>query len=85
MDIAELATRMKNHDWYHSFSDDHGVYMRGVRDAQEIQEHLVTIPCPVAYHLMKEYCPSAEILHDWIRHLETVAKKRKSDGRNPQS
>jgi hypothetical protein len=34
--LAELASKLKSHDWYFMYSDDGNVYRRGVQQFDEI-------------------------------------------------
>jgi hypothetical protein len=36
--LAKLKQLLKNHDWYHQYSDDNRVYKQGVKQMDEIQE-----------------------------------------------
>ena len=36
---AELETLLKSHDWFYAFSDDHGVWRRGVNQWNAIREY----------------------------------------------
>lgn len=46
MTKQELFTRLKRHDWYYAMSDDHSVWLRGVKDQKEIDDELVRQECP---------------------------------------
>jgi len=36
MDIKDYDKRLRNHDWYFTWSDDYSVYSRGDRDRKEL-------------------------------------------------
>lgn len=38
MTLNDFYTELERHDWYYHFSDDHGVWCRGVAESNRLQE-----------------------------------------------
>ena len=51
--VQEYKDRLKRHDWFYDYSDDHGVYTRGSNSIMKI------------YELAKEIDPKWEIFNQY--------------------
>lgn len=64
MERAEFGSRLKTHDWYYGYSDDHRVWTRGRKAASALAKTHSELDCPFT---MKELCTWAHkmILEDF--------------------
>jgi len=44
--MATLLERLRNHDWFYAYSDDHRVWKRGEQRTKELYSELVKRECP---------------------------------------
>lgn len=41
--VTELLQRLKHHDWFYSYSDDHGVYLKGLVGERALVKDLIAL------------------------------------------
>ena len=46
MNRAEFASKIKSHDWYYGYSDDHSVWQRGHKAAANLRRAQQELSCP---------------------------------------
>ena len=49
---SEFAKKLKSHDWYYGYSDDHSVWKRGRAAAERLREDANTLVCPFDMNLL---------------------------------
>lgn len=57
---TDLEKRLKDHDWYYAFSDDHGVWQAGEKSRRVLLDLLgeaAKIDTPKARRMFKRYAP----------------------------
>lgn len=54
MNLEDFKKLLDNHDWFYSFSDDHGVWQRGNKQVAEIESALAN-STPEIKKLYNEY------------------------------
>ena len=47
--MAHLIKRLKSHDWYHAYSDDHRVWRAGSNSQRKLTQELSSLKCPHAF------------------------------------
>ena len=53
MDVAEYFKCLENHDWYYSYSDDHGVWTKGQEESSRINS--IAHDNPTLVRMLKDY------------------------------
>ena len=43
---SEFAKKIKFHDWYYGYSDDHSIWTRGRKEAETLREMHTNLECP---------------------------------------
>ena len=87
--MATLFERLRMHDWYHAYSDDHNVWKRGRQRQQTLQRELEEVSCPYTLSEIRMTVHNM-ILEDfveeepgkWYRHpkkYQNVAPSRRND------
>lgn len=68
MTIEALEKRLKAHDHYYEFSDDHHIFLRGQLDRAELLVELKKMPLCDVYRLLKTCVPD-DRLAVWLTDL----------------
>ena len=64
MDRATFGSRVKSHDWYYGYSDDHRVWTRGRDQAAIIRRYHEDLSCPFDMNLLNKWAHNM-ILEDF--------------------
>ena len=54
-DRQDFATKLKNHDWYYAYSDDHRYWSAGNRQSRELRSLHATLECPYDMSLLSKW------------------------------
>ena len=52
---SEFAKRLKNHDWYYGYSDDHKVWTRGRNASAALRKTKEELDCPFTMNELKTW------------------------------
>ena len=55
MERAEFGSKLKNHDWYYGYSDDHRVWTRGRDAAGRLRRAHEALDCPFDMGLLQKW------------------------------
>jgi hypothetical protein len=58
MDTKELEQKLRDHDWWHQYSDDYSVVRRGERQWSELVALINTFPIETVRPLWIKHSPS---------------------------
>ena len=61
---AEFGKRLKSHDWYYGYSDDHGVWKRGRSQSAELRRLHGELECPFDMSTLRKWAHNM-ILEDF--------------------
>jgi len=60
----EFAKQLKNHDWYHCYSDDHSYWVRGQSQMESLKQLHLQLECPYRMSQLSMWC-NGYILEDF--------------------
>lgn len=55
MERAEFGSKLKNHDWYYAYSDDHSVWKRGQAASARLRAACEELDCPFDMGLLQKW------------------------------
>ena len=55
MERAEFGTKLRQHDWYYAYSDDHRVWTRGRNQMQALRTAHAELDCPFDMGLLNKW------------------------------
>ena len=55
MERAEFGRKLKRHDWYYGYSDDHSVWTRGRKAAAALRVSHEELECPFDMNLLNKW------------------------------
>tara|TARA_B100000674_G_C37680392_1_gene841253 strand:+ start:453 stop:803 length:351 start_codon:yes stop_codon:yes gene_type:complete len=55
MERAEFGTKLRQHDWYYGYSDDHRVWTRGRNQMQVLRTAHEDLECPFDMKLLEKW------------------------------
>lgn len=78
---TELITKIKRHDWFHDFSDDHKIWLTGRAGESEIIVSLTKIPAVDVARILKDYVPE-ECRGRIVARISLLRMEAKSGGQS---
>jgi hypothetical protein len=51
--VGNFEKALRTHDWFYDYSDDMGVWSRGLRERQALQKQANTIQCPFSLNELR--------------------------------
>ena len=55
MERAEFGSKLKTHDWYYAYSDDHRVWRRGTEASGRLRAASEELNCPFDMGILKQW------------------------------
>lgn len=55
MERAEFARKIKGHDWYYGYSDDHSVWKRGREASRVLRDAHKDLECPYDMRILQKW------------------------------
>jgi hypothetical protein len=53
--MGSLEMRLRGHDWYYQYSDDHQAWIDGQKSLQELRELLAKMSCPFPLESLRKW------------------------------
>ena len=60
MERAEFGSKLKTHDWYYAYSDDHRVWRRGNEASGRLRVAREELNCPFDMGILKQWAHNME-------------------------